>query len=70
MSQGAQAEAGVACLYPHLPSTLSTKTPGFLATLALEWEAEVSRTRRSFSTAKGHPIDREIGPSPFLPPAL
>lgn len=70
MGQGTQAEAAVACLYPHLLSTLSTKTPGFVATLPLEREAEVSRTGLSFFTTEDHPIERETGPPSFLPPAL
>lgn len=44
-------------LCPHLPSTLSTKT-GFMATLALEREAEVSATWLSFFTTKNHPIEK------------
>lgn len=57
-------------LCPHLPSTLSTKTPGFMATLALEWKAEVTSPWLKFLYNQGSSY-RETGPSLFhLPFAL
>lgn len=68
MNQGAQAEAAKASVCVHTCLLLSPpKTPGFMATLALEWKAEVSRTRLSFLTAKDHPRQK---PAFTLPPAL
>lgn len=64
MNQGDSLGTCDLSLCPHLPSKLSTKTPGFMATLALEWEAEVSGTGLSFFTTKNHPIEK-----PALPPS-